>query len=119
MEAKMVGDQSLAFNRFGYVRLLLRVCKTSGGDILPGSMNSLAKIMLILIGLSLADPVLSAPSATATTHPSPNAVVQYLNQTIDWYRHVQSLEQSSGDAQEMLVRATLLQNARQVVQLAF
>src|SRR6476660_8411023 len=86
--------------------------------ILPRFMKSV--FCCVILTLLFASPVYSAPStASATTHPSPDAIVQYLNQTIDWYRRVVSLEQSSGGSRATLLRSTLLQNARQVVQLGF
>ncbi len=62
------------------------------------------------------DRILAAP---ASTQSSPAEVLQYLNETIDWYRQVQSLEQTPGDSQELLLRSAVLDNARQVLQLAF
>ncbi|HEX3356777.1 MAG TPA: mechanosensitive ion channel family protein [Tepidisphaeraceae bacterium] len=60
--------------------------------------------------------ILAAPAAS---QPSPADVLNYLNETIDWYRQVQSLEQTPGDSQELLLRSTVVQNARQTLQLAF
>ena len=68
-------------------------------------------LTIVLIGwvLGVSDPSLAAPAPTATTHPSSDAVITYLNQTVDWYRRVQSQDQASGDSQETLLHSTLLQ----------
>src|SRR5581483_10985187 len=79
---------------------------------------AMRRFVLILVMFSAVFS-LGAEQQSATTHPSADAIIDYLNRTVDWYRRVQSLEQASGDSQELLLRAALTQNARQVVQLAF
>src|SRR2546421_12036127 len=80
-------------------------------------MRRIRATSLFLFILAVAGDLHAAP--IATTHPSGDAIVQYLDQTIDWYRRVQSLEQSTGQSRELLLRSTLMQNARQVVRLTF
>lgn len=59
-------------------------------------------------------------AASAQTKPSPGqAVLDELNQTINWYRRVTALDQSSITPQEVLSRDTVRQNARQILHQSF
>jgi small-conductance mechanosensitive channel len=74
-------------------------------------------LLLIAVGLCIClDQIGAAP---ASTQSSPAEVLNYLNETIDWYRHIQSLEQTPGDSQELLLRSAVLDNAKQALQLGF
>ncbi len=74
-------------------------------------------LSLIAVGLCIClDRIGAAP---ASTQSSPAEVLTYLNETIDWYRHIQSLEQTPGDSQELLLRSAVLDNAKQALQLGF
>jgi small-conductance mechanosensitive channel len=52
--------------------------------------------------------------------PSPaEELLGFLNQTVDWYRQVSTLDQTALDSQELLYRDAAEQNARQALRLAF
>jgi small-conductance mechanosensitive channel len=83
---------------------------------------SLALLLTALLPLC---PLL-VPCATAAPPPPPasqavtgDAVLQYLDQVIDWYRQVIALDQSPLNSQELLLRESVRQNAKQVVRLSF
>ena len=50
---------------------------------------------------------------------SSDAVLHFLNQTIDWYHQVQSIDPSLTSSQELLLRSNVRENARQATKLAF
>jgi small-conductance mechanosensitive channel len=62
---------------------------------------------------------LIAAPATTPAPGSADAVLQYLDRVIDWYRRVTALDASAATSQELLLRETVRANARHVVSLAF
>src|SRR6185503_2307958 len=75
-------------------------------------MKRFVVISVLLLSLCLRP--LAAIGANATTHPSPEAIVTFLNRVIDWYRLVQSLEPASGSrAQKVAELAQVSQRAAQ------
>jgi small-conductance mechanosensitive channel len=61
----------------------------------------------------------SLHAAGPTTIPTSDVVIQYLDQTIDWYHQVVALDQSPLNTQEFLLRQNARQSATQVVRLGF
>src|SRR2546423_14138235 len=62
----------------------------------------------------------SSPSAAPVPPPpqiSGDAVLAHLNRTIDWYHRVEALDASGANSQELLLRANVRDNAREVVRL--
>lgn len=69
----------------------------------------------MVVGLCVAASV--APVAGA---PDPAAsILDYLNRTIDWHREIQGLGLHPLNSQDVVLRETVRQNARQVLQLGF
>src|SRR5437588_1478652 len=46
-------------------------------------------------------------------------ILQYLNQTIDWYRRVAAVDQQPVTSEEVVYRETVRETSRQALQLAF
>lgn len=82
----------------------------------------LVAVRLLAAALAIAPATFAAAAAgaaPATTAPlTGNAVLEYLNATIDWYRRVESLDAPPVNSQELLLRATVREDARQAVRLA-
>ncbi|HSV16544.1 MAG TPA: hypothetical protein VLI90_19935, partial [Tepidisphaeraceae bacterium] len=70
----------------------------------------------ILITTLLAALAAAAPPASQPL--TGDAVLQHLDSTIDWYRRVTAFGQSPVNSQELLLRESARQNARQAVRLA-
>jgi len=74
----------------------------------------------ICVALLLVCSANSVRAASAQTKPNPGqAVLDELNQTIDWYRRVTALDQSSITPPEVLFRDSIRQNARQILHQSF
>src|SRR2546421_455689 len=73
--------------------------------------------MLLLVVL-LSELAFSA-SPPAARPDSGDAVLQFLNQTIDWYRRVTTLDQTPVATQDVLFRDAVHRDARQVLSLSF
>ncbi len=74
----------------------------------------------IYVALLLVCSATSVRAASAQTKPNPGqAVLDELNQTIDWYRRVTALDQSSITPPEVLFRDSVRQNARQILHQSF
>ena len=74
----------------------------------------------ICVALLLVCSANSVRAASAQTKPNPGqSVLDELNQTIDWYRRVTALDQSSITPPEVLFRDSIRQNARQILHQSF
>src|SRR5438093_3204571 len=69
-----------------------------------------------LLRLTILIMIVAAGAAPAAT-PG-DSVIGFLNHTIDWYRRIQAIDPSSGDSQDLLLRATVRDSARQATRLA-
>ena len=85
---------------------------TRGYTIKP--LSKLILLPCIIAGAS----TLAAPQDTSTV-PDSSKVIQFLNQTIDWYRTVGTQQQVSVDRDVVAVGTNNRQMANQIVRLAF
>ena len=72
-----------------------------------------AIVILLLLSASIA-----LRDLAASTQQSNADVLAFLNETVDWYRRLEGLVPSTGDSQELLLRSTVMQDARQIVQMS-
>jgi small-conductance mechanosensitive channel len=77
------------------------------------------KPWVLVCALLLASLLHAQRQQTATTMPSGDALIAFLNQTIDWHQRVTTVAQGPVNAQELLYRESARQNARQVLRLGF
>jgi small-conductance mechanosensitive channel len=76
-------------------------------------MRLTQRLLIVLIAAL----VLGAASAPAPS--AGDAVLAFLDQTIDWYRQVSAVAQTPVNSQELVLRETVRSDARQVVHLGF
>src|SRR2546423_1638739 len=69
-------------------------------------------VVLHITRIACAAAPASQPAASASD------VLAFLNQTIDWYHRVETIDPSPGTSQELLLRSNVRDNARQATRLA-
>ncbi len=75
-------------------------------------------VAMILISLLLAASVVAAPTDPPPPKPE-HEILQFLDQTIDWYRRVSALDENAVRSAEVLFRDAARQHAREAVRFAF
>lgn len=74
---------------------------------------------MVLCGAVSADDEAAADSQTSTGQPNGQLLIDYLNQSIDWYRHLAVEESSSTDPADLLFINDNRQMASQIVRQSF
>ncbi len=68
--------------------------------------------------IALMPPAIShAAKAPASAPATANDVLEYLNHSIDWYHRIEAVDPAQAHSQELLLRANVCDNAKQVVKL--
>jgi small-conductance mechanosensitive channel len=75
-------------------------------------------LVIVLIGAAYVQLPAQAPSTGLAT-PNPQDVIAYLNQSIDWYRHLVNEEGIASDPSDVLFVNDNRQTASQIVRLSF
>ena len=88
------------------------------------TINSVRRILavaVVILGLkpALVPQANPAGNPIATGQPDPQQVISYLNQTIDWYRHLAIEEQLTNDPTDVLFVNDDRQMATQILRLSF
>jgi small-conductance mechanosensitive channel len=79
-----------------------------------GRRGLIQRISLVACAL-----VFAAPGIAAAPQDPGEPVLQYLNDTIEWYRRVAAIDQSTVNTDEILFRDTIRQNSAQALRLGF
>ena len=83
-------------------------------------MNHTGLRMRVLMVASLIVAVgATALSQSASANSDSVQVIQFLNQTIDWYRNMSSVQQAAAEPDDLLVASDNARMADQIVRLAF
>ena len=77
------------------------------------------KRLIAVLALAITSAGVIAFSQNASTNPDSSEVIQFLNQTIDWYRHVGSEQQIATELNDLSVVSDNGRMADQIVRLAF
>ncbi len=80
-------------------------------------MHQTRRIILVL-ALSVSVGI-TAFSETVSTNLDSSQVIEFLNQTIDWYRHVASEQRAAVESEDLVVASDNERMANQIVRLAF
>jgi len=80
---------------------------------------SLLFVAMVLCSAVLADDAPAADSQTSAGQPNGQLLINYLNQSIDWYRHLVVEESSATDPADLLFVNDNRQMAHQIVRLSF
>ena len=83
------------------------------------SVRRCALLVVIFATLPIAVPGIGLSQAAPPTAPDPSGIIQYLSQTINWYRELNLEHQIATDPSDILVIDDDRQLADQVVRLAF
>ncbi len=85
----------------------------------PGSISPAFRWLLLLIVLPTLTPGTAVSQNPAPTDPVPSQIVQFLSQTIDWYRQTQQEQHLATDSGDLGFVTDNRRMAAQIVRLAF
>jgi hypothetical protein len=86
------------------------------GHAIAAALPCIASLFFVFLGVLSAD---IQPQSAPPTDPSPNQIVQFLSQTIDWYRQSQQEQHIATEPADLGFAADNRRMADQVVKLAF